>query len=176
MSSSFFGNLAKGFVRSAVNQVGRDAGRVVSNGVYGDRHSIPIRNVSGNERIARYGEVKVESRQRLLPSESNAIVAVLIGCCFTLVGGIVLLLVGISKSGKKTIVYEKQVQSQAVYVADGRCKDGMRYDGDNLMQRKVPVAADEYEIELNTKIANIYKYGGIAAIVFWSIVLMVTNA
>ena len=43
---SFINGLAKGFVRSAVNQVGRDAGRVVSNQIYGDAHSIPHRNVS----------------------------------------------------------------------------------------------------------------------------------
>lgn len=43
---SFLGNLAKGFVRSAVNQVGRDTGRVVSNKLYGNSHSTPIRGVS----------------------------------------------------------------------------------------------------------------------------------
>lgn len=43
---SFINGLAKGFIRSAVNQVGRDAGRVVSNNIYGDAHSIPHRNVS----------------------------------------------------------------------------------------------------------------------------------
>lgn len=42
----FLGNLAKGFVRSAVNQVGRDTGKVVSNQLYGDAHATPIRNVN----------------------------------------------------------------------------------------------------------------------------------
>lgn len=32
-----------GFLQSAINQVGRDMGRVVSNAVFKDRHSIPIR-------------------------------------------------------------------------------------------------------------------------------------
>lgn len=43
---SFIEKLAKGFVRSAVNQVGRDGGRVVSNKLYGDKHAIKIQNVS----------------------------------------------------------------------------------------------------------------------------------
>lgn len=43
---SFLTDLAKGFVRSAVNQVGRDGGKVISNKLYGDNHSTPIRNIS----------------------------------------------------------------------------------------------------------------------------------
>ena len=37
--------LANLFIKSAVRQVGRDAGRVVSNKVFGDSHSAPIRVV-----------------------------------------------------------------------------------------------------------------------------------
>ena len=37
---SFVKNLAKGFVRSAVNQVGRDGGRVISNSIYGGRNYV----------------------------------------------------------------------------------------------------------------------------------------
>lgn len=35
--------LGKDFVRSAVKQVGRDGGKVISNHVYGDAHSTPVR-------------------------------------------------------------------------------------------------------------------------------------
>lgn len=45
---SFLAQLTKGFIRSAVNQVGRDGGKVISNRIYGDKHSTPIRNVSIN--------------------------------------------------------------------------------------------------------------------------------
>lgn len=41
----FLSDLGKGFIRSAVNQVGRDGGKVISNHLYGDSHSTPIRNV-----------------------------------------------------------------------------------------------------------------------------------
>ena len=33
------------FIKSAINQVGRDAGKVVSNQIFGDAHSTPIRSV-----------------------------------------------------------------------------------------------------------------------------------
>lgn len=42
---SFASNLAKGFIRSAVNQVGRDGGKVVSNSIYKGRNYTPIANV-----------------------------------------------------------------------------------------------------------------------------------
>ena len=44
----FLTSLAKGFVRSAVNQVGRDGGKVISNQLYGNKHSTPLRNINGD--------------------------------------------------------------------------------------------------------------------------------
>lgn len=44
-----------GFLQSAINQVGRDMGRVVSNTVFKDRHSIPIR------RARSYASAKTQS-------------------------------------------------------------------------------------------------------------------
>lgn len=41
---SFINSLLKGFIRSAVNQIGRDGGRVVSNKIYKGKHYIPIQN------------------------------------------------------------------------------------------------------------------------------------
>lgn len=38
-------NLAKTFIRSVVRQVGRDSGKVISNKMYGDAHSTPVRIV-----------------------------------------------------------------------------------------------------------------------------------
>jgi hypothetical protein len=50
-------NLLKIFVRSAVSQVGRDGGRVISNKVYGDKHSIPIRNIQNHGVVEVDGNV-----------------------------------------------------------------------------------------------------------------------
>ena len=42
---NFTEDLAKGFIRSAVNQVGRDGGKVISNSIYGNAHSPPRRGI-----------------------------------------------------------------------------------------------------------------------------------
>lgn len=73
---SFLANLGKGFVRSAVNQVGRDGGRVISNSLYGDAHATPIRRVGEQAQSApqqpnREGVVEVtadEVRQSYIES------------------------------------------------------------------------------------------------------------
>ena len=43
---NFLSQLAKGFIRSTVNQVGRDTGRVISNQIYGNAHSTPVKGVT----------------------------------------------------------------------------------------------------------------------------------
>ena len=48
---SFLTDLAKGSIRSAVNPVGRAGGTVISNKLYGNNHSTPIRNVSAQNGI-----------------------------------------------------------------------------------------------------------------------------
>ncbi len=47
-------NLGKTFVRSLVRQVGRDAGKVVSNKAFGDAHSTPIRMVQSADTSPQY--------------------------------------------------------------------------------------------------------------------------
>lgn len=56
---SFLKNLTKGFIRSAVNQVGRDGGRVISNKVYKGKHATPIKSTS-NESTYHDGTVQTE--------------------------------------------------------------------------------------------------------------------
>lgn len=58
---NFLNTLARNFVRSAVNQVGKDGGRVISNKVYGNRHSIPIRNTAPDQNIYNLGLPKSEN-------------------------------------------------------------------------------------------------------------------
>lgn len=44
--TSFAEQLLKGFIRSAVNQVGRDGGKVISNRTYKGEHATPVYNVT----------------------------------------------------------------------------------------------------------------------------------
>jgi hypothetical protein len=46
---SFLIQLLKGFIKSGVNQVGRDGGKVISNKVYGNKHSSPVKILSQEE-------------------------------------------------------------------------------------------------------------------------------
>lgn len=61
----FITDLGKGFIRSAVNQVGRDTGKVISNKIYGDSHSTPIRNVA----ISESGTYFDEENENTISSE-----------------------------------------------------------------------------------------------------------
>lgn len=172
---SFINGLAKGFVRSAVNQVGRDAGRVVSNNIYGDAHSIPHRNVSGGGagRVSSVGKIEDEGIQPIVPSVCVAWIWGFVGFLFSIIGGVILLIVGYRKLKRKYTAYGWQYESRAVYVADGRYKRGERYDGHQLSRRRVEIEADEYIIARNKKIAKIYLYFGFAAVLGYILVMLV---
>lgn len=49
---SLLSQLGKDFVRSAVKQVGRDGGKIISNHVYGDAHSTHVREIRSDEPIS----------------------------------------------------------------------------------------------------------------------------
>lgn len=172
---SFINGLAKGFVRSAVNQVGRDAGRVVSNQLYGDAHSTPHRNVSagGAGRVSSVGQVEDEGIQPIVPSVCVAWIWGFVGFLFSIIGGVILLIVGYRKLKRKYTAYGWQYESRAVYVADGRYKRGERYDGHQLYRRRVEIEADDYIIAKNEKIAKIYLYFGFAAVLGYILVMLV---
>lgn len=174
---SFINGLAKGFIRSAVNQVGRDAGRVVSNNIYGDAHSIPHRNVSagGAGRITGVGKVEDEGIQPIVPSVGAAWFWGFVGFVFSIIGGVVLLIVGYRKLKNKHTAYGWQYTSQAVYVADNRYKRGERYDGRQLSRRKVEIEADDYTIAINEKIAKIYLYFGFTAVLGYILTMLVMS-
>nr|DAT16472.1 MAG TPA: Putative methionine and alanine importer, small subunit [Caudoviricetes sp.] len=172
---SFINGLAKGFIRSAVNQVGRDAGRVVSNNIYGDAHSIPHRNVSagGAGRVSSVGKIEDEGIQPIVPSVCVAWIWGFVGFLFSIIGGVILLIVGYRKLKRKYTAYGWQYESRAVYVADGRYKRGERYDGHQLSRSRVEIEADEYIIARNEKIAKIYLYFGFAAVLGYILVMLV---
>ena len=58
---SFLNNLFKGFIRSSVNQVGRDGGRVISNQLYGDSYSSPV-GVTQSQSVTQTITQQVESQ------------------------------------------------------------------------------------------------------------------
>jgi len=140
---SFLNNLAKGFVRSAVNQVGRDGGKVISNNLYGDAHATPIRGTGSksgkSEFINKYVEIpENNSRGALLEAgyEADLFKSGFWSNFFALIGSFILPFIGsiywliiglrnIFKTKTEFYGYEKK----SVYKVDKRFTTGARHIG-----------------------------------------------
>ncbi len=144
---TFFKNLAKGFVRSAVNQVGRDGGKVVSNKVYGNSHSTPIRIVDG---ISDQGQVKsinepnTETRGDLInEGYSPELLSSPIWVYFFLIIGSTILpaigpfywIVSAIRNFFKSKVRMYTYIQEPTYVVDKRFKSGMRESGSKRVKK-----------------------------------------
>lgn len=141
--ANFIKNLGKGFVRSAVNQVGRDYGKTISNQIFGDAHATPVRMVRADKStvLSRVG----------VPDENNEIqyhkqdiinwqdiVCLIVSPLLPLVGP---LLYGIYTliylfSGKtRFIVYTDAPQ----YVSDRRYKNGYRVESTGTHKQRIEI-------------------------------------
>lgn len=128
---SFSTQLFQGFVRSAVNQVGRDGGKVISNQVYGNAHSAPIRGVSNHQRVEFQGRTITEdfSPEPWLSNKWYFYLLYPISIPFffwilwpfTIARGIELVF---SKNTKIKVPFK-----EPVYVVDRRYSDGKRLEG-----------------------------------------------
>lgn len=166
---SFLNNLAKGFVRSAVNQVGRDGGKVISNQVYGDAHSTPIRVVSSGQTQNE----NVDTKNLIEPKEYISVKffwAIVISGLLPFLGGLIIIYRGFVNFKKKFIKMYR-LESQSVYASDKRYKSGRRYAG--TRQTKIPV-----KVEINDnqqRRLKIKSYGyfiiGTASIIIYIFVL-----
>ena len=143
---NFTEDLAKGFVRSAVNQVGRDGGKVISNSIYGNAHSTPIRGIGKNTHNQFFDEStnEVISPEELrLRAEAEGfqvslfrynagikIVLYIVSLFFAIlvVPSIIIFIFGIMKFFQKTVFMKKSVLV-AQFVPDRRYKDGRRLNG-----------------------------------------------
>lgn len=169
---NFISNLGRGFVRSAINQVGRDGGRVISNKVYGDAHAMPHRMVGGG---AASGGVQDPSErvERCAPTSTvNACFFVLLGMVFTLIGGVALLVAGMSRMKRIGVVKGWRYVSVPCYSRDGRYRQGVRYEGDVLRRERIELEADEWEYEQNRKVARLYLYSGAALVALYFITFL----
>ena len=137
MKQSFLTQLGKGFIRSAVNQVGRDSGRVVSNQIYRTQHSTPIRIVAD----ANTGNIEIPEGYHT--KNEYTILKVIYAFFLSLIpfiGSIILIYRGIVNLCKKTRNLYKTEQ-HANYVQDRRCKSGARFVGNTGIE----VVAGEIE-------------------------------
>lgn len=143
---SFLNNLIKGFIRSAVNQVGRDGGKVISNQVYGDKHATPVRmsghnkNESAEPKTLK-NQIRAssnKSREDLLNSGYQEAIFEhsFISNFFLLIGSFIIpfigslywLIIGVKNFRKKrTLFYGYKKEN--IYKADKRHTTGRRIEG-----------------------------------------------
>lgn len=168
---SFINTLLKGFVRSAVNQVGRDGGKVISNQLYGNTHAAPVR-VSQNQTQTETIHLETTSNN-IAPQNTNTptysflsmafadylffkIIAYA-SLCFTFIGAIYVILRGSEYSKEKQMpIYE--TKTIAVGVPDKRYKSGARITG--YKERTVITGyapADYNHLKYYTTKGTIYK-------------------
>lgn len=168
-------DLAKGLVRSAVNQVGRDAGKVVSNQLYGDAHSVPHRSVggsgSGQPEFVGTNEHEVRIERCEPTSSTRVFFYVFVAFLFNFIGAVALLVSGYSRWQSRHSVNGWRVYSVPTYARDRRYRNGVRYEGDVLRRERIMLDADEWELQRNTTIARTYLICGAAMILFYVLIL-----
>lgn len=138
---SFINNLGKGFVKSAVNQVGRDAGRQVSNAVFSE--------------TAKSKKGDIVSVSELQPVSNNIfwnVIGMLIVSAFPFLGGFLCVIQGIMNLFFIDYKEYFRIEKHEVYVPDRRFKTGKRLDG----HRDVKVFF-KGEIDRETKNINMIK-------------------
>ncbi len=176
-SSNFFSNLGKGFIRSAVNQVGRDSGKVVSNAIYGDRHATPVRGVgsSGPSSAAdpldglkpdEDGVVTV-ARPDLEVSTSRMCLYALLGFAFNFIGAAFLLYNGIKRLTRKNVTV-KRFMLKDVYTPDETKEQG-RFDGRQAYIQKDQAPKTEHDVYVDNHVGSIYVILGIIILAFYAV-------
>lgn len=170
---NFTEDLAKGFVRSAVNQVGRDGGKVISNSIYGNAHSTPIRGIGKNTHNQFFDEStnEVISPEELrLRAEAEGfqvslfrynagikIVLYIVSLFFAIlvVPSIIIFIFGIMKFFQKTVFMKKSVLV-AQFVPDRRYKDGRRLNGHIKQDIRIKVPCNPSERKSLIKAGILY--------------------
>ena len=164
---NFISDLGKGFVRSAVNQVGRDGGRVISNAVYGDAHAIPIRGIYQNKSNQYFDDatnevISPEELRKRAEEEgfnvsickyktSTKVVWYIISLFFSfiLLSSIILFVFG------KYVFMRKKI-TMAQYVSDKRYKTGNRLSGYSEEEINIKVPCNQSERGSLIKVGLLY--------------------
>lgn len=180
---SFIGNLAKGFVRSAVNQIGRDGGRVISNKLYGDAHSIPMRSVGERDgvfyNLQTNEELTLEQLQQKIKEEgfkknyfTQNIILKIINYLFGIIATIfmyicgfwywlpatILFLVAILKLCLRNNVEVYSWEDVPTYKHDGRTRSGSRFVGYSRQKVTFTIPSTEHDKKIYLYIFLFYTF------------------
>lgn len=148
---SFAKNLAKGFVRAAVNQVGRDGGRVISNSIYNDRNYVPVSNVAQStppHHTPQMGDGAVITNKPL--STRRIILFLFLSLFIFPIGSIGVAIYGLLRYQDTNANMEwSEIVPQ--YTQDRRYKTNRRYVGNAIVKHRVKVSATPEVIAINKK-------------------------
>lgn len=169
--SNFINQLAKGFVRSAVNQVGRDSGRVISNTIYNGQNYVPVSDVTEPSQTRHQsGDFPSNAYSKTVPFTTGKIVWLVVLCIFfNIIGSIGVLIYGIAKyfTTSDKMVWQESVP---MYASDRRYKSGQRYMGSSEVKKSVVVNASPEAIAINK------RNGKIAMIIGGAFTLLIAIA
>lgn len=173
--SNFLSNLLKGFVRSAVNQVGKDGGKVISNQIYGNNHSSPVNVTTTNNETGQQATDNTPNQENNAPFSFwhyafkdylllKILLYYVLGFFIMILAPLYIILRGFeySKRDYETIYTIQQV---AVGKPDKRYNSGVRVTG--YRNRKVAhnVPASVNAIIYYQKKGNIYKVLGVLLLI-----------
>lgn len=153
----FLSGLGKGFVRSAVNQVGRDTGRQVSGAIFNSAQSSTGETVSISELkpVVEYVPLKI-----LLALFLSWIVPVFGGICYIYFG---IHYIFIEKFRKYY-----RIEKLEVYAADRRFKTGKRFEGHRDVKVIYKGPVDDVKRKSNVIKGVFYLFIGITSAVYYS--------
>lgn len=167
MAKQNFGiQLAKGFIRSAINQVGRDGGRVVSNQIYNGQNYVPVAPVSPNASFQSANlPLEAEATTKNFSGGKIAMLA-LASFMFSIIGSVSVFFYGLSTYLKKTEKI-KWYEDVPQYAPDNRCKTGERFLGYITVKREKSIPASPESIQINKKNGKIAMIiGGMGLVLF----------
>lgn len=167
---SILNNLGKIFIRSAVSQVGRDGGRVISSKVYGNKHAVPIRSINSElSDISNDSKENYANREELISAGFRAELFSqnLIGNMLTFGGGFITPILGplfLFFISLRNIFRDRtrfyRMTHDVLFVRDNRYKTGTRANGTKTTK--------EYALETFDPISSekiIYVSKGIIALI-----------
>jgi hypothetical protein len=176
----FFKNLPKEFVRSAVRQVGRDGGKVISNKIYKGKHGTPIYNSGDSSGNAEF----FGSNEQIDISEIDMNIQPRIkgGNLLVLIKGLLIQIIPFGTIAVliRSIMYFTN-KSSNIYatvpnrISDRRYKEGYRIDGYSIIKTNHKRTLSDSEIK-KQKDRGIYYLASIVLFFFIAYLIYSTNS